>query len=283
MITGANGQLGRELKKLYPDAIGTSHDPSSRFYFPLENPQEIIELLESERPDILVNCAALTNVDRCENEREYAYKVNGLAVKFMAIECRKIGAKLVQVSTDHIFDGAVGNYSETTPPNPVNYYGLSKLAGEHFTLSAEENLIVRTSGVFGYSNNFPLFAYRKLIKGETITAIKGFYSPIHAKNLSKAIMRLIELEQAGVVNVAGQRISRTELALMIADLFKLDKNLVKVSDQVPLLKAKRPFDSSLAIDKAKEMIDFDFFTVESNLGALKQSIDAVNRGFGKLF
>ncbi len=276
MITGADGQIGRELMKLYPDAIGTSHDPSSKFYLPLENSDAIVRLLEYERPDVIVNCAALTNVDRCENEREYAYKVNGLAVRTMEIECKKIGAKLIHISTDHIFDGTVGNYSEDTPPNPVNYYGLSKLAGEHFALSVEENLIIRTSGVFGYSNNFPLFVYRKLKDEEIVTAMKGFYSPIHAENIARAIKKLIELGQCGVINVAGDRISRAHLALNIAEFFKLDKNLVKESDKVPLLKAKRPFDSSLAIDKARRLIDFDFHTVRSNLDALKRSIDAIN-------
>lgn len=276
MITGADGQLGMELIKLYPEAIGTSHDPSSRYYLPLENPDAIVKLLEYERPEVVVNCAALTNVDRCEKEKEYAYKVNGIAVRSMAIECGKIGAKLVQISTDHVFDGDVGNYSEYAPPNPVNYYGLSKLAGDHFALSVEYNLVVRTSGVFGYSSNFPLFAYRKLKNEETVTAIKGFYSPIHSEYLAKAIKRLIELEQEGVVNVASERISRAELALRIAEFFKLDKNLVKESDRVPILKAKRPFDSSLAINKAKELIEFDFYTIRSNLNALKRSMDAVD-------
>ena len=104
-----------ELIKLYPDAIGTSHEPSSRYYLPLENPDAIVKLLGYERPEVVVNCAALTNVDRCEKEKEYAYKVNGIAVRSMAIECGKIGAKLVQISTDHVFDGDVGNYSEYTP------------------------------------------------------------------------------------------------------------------------------------------------------------------------
>ncbi len=273
VITGADGQLGRELMKLYPDAIGTSHDPSRMFYLPIENQDAIIKLLERERPDVVVNCAALTNVDRCEKEREYAYKVNGLAVRSMALECRRIGAKLVHISTDYVFDGTDGNYSEDFPTNPVNYYGLSKLAGEHFAFSGEENLVVRTSGVFGYSNNFPLFVYNKLKNGEVVKAIKGFYSPIHAENLAKAVKELIDLKEVGIINVAGERISRMDLALSIAEFFKLDKNLVTESDTVKLLQAKRPFDSSLNITKARKLIDFDFYTINSNLDALRRSIN----------
>jgi len=279
LITGAEGQLGRELMKLYPDSVGTSHDHSKRLYLPLENHDAIVNLMASEEPDLVINCAALTNVDRCEKEREYAYRVNGLSVRFLAMKCREIGAKLVQISTDYIFDGTDGNYSEDTPPNPVNYYGLSKLAGEHFAFSGEENLVVRTSGVFGYSNNFPLFVYRKLKNGESISAIKGFYSPIHAENLAKAIKRLIELNESGIVNVAGQRISRMELALMIVEYFELDRDLISESDQVPLLQAKRPFDSSLNLDRAKELIDFDFYSTKSNLDALKRSIQTLGKSY----
>lgn len=275
LITGADGQLGRELRKLYPDAIGTSHDPSNMFYLQIEDQNAVIKLLERERPDVVVNCAALTNVDRCEREKEYAYKVNGLAVRSLALECRRIGANLVHISTDYIFDGIDGNYREDASPNPVNYYGLSKLAGENFALSAEENLVVRTSGVFGYSNNFPLFAYNKLKNGEVVKAIKGFYSPIHAENLAKAVKKLIDLNEVGIINIAGERISRMNLALTIAAFFNYDKNLIAESDTVQNLQARRPFDSSLNITKARKLIDFDFYTINSNLHAFKRSIEEI--------
>lgn len=277
LIVGSEGQLGREFMKLYPDSIGTSHVPSKASYLPLENEDAIIKFLASERPDMVINCAALTNVDRCEKEREYAYKVNGLAVRFMTMKCNEIGAKFVHVSTDYVFDGIDGNYLESAPPNPVNYYGLSKLAGEQFAYSVKENLVIRTSGVFGYSNNFPLFVYKKLKSGETVSAIKGFYSPIHAKELALAVKRLIELQEEGIVNVAGERVSRMELASNIAEYFGMDRNLVRESDQVALLQAKRPFDSSLSIEKARKLIDFDFYTTKSNLEALRNSIKTMEK------
>ena len=155
LIIGSEGQLGRELMKLYPDSIGTSHVPSKESYLPMEDEDAIIKFLTSEEPDVIINCAALTNVDRCEKEKEYAYRVNGLAVRSMAMKCREIEAKLVHISTDYVFDGTDGNYLENAPPNPVNYYGLSKLAGEQFAYSVKGNLVIRASGVFGYSNNFP--------------------------------------------------------------------------------------------------------------------------------
>jgi dTDP-4-dehydrorhamnose reductase len=277
LITGSEGQLGRELIKLYPDSVGTSHAPSKPSYLPVENQDAVVRFLASEKPDVVINCAALTNVDRCEKEKEYAYKINGLAVKYIAMKCSEIGAKLVHISTDYIFDGLDGNYLENAPPNPINYYGLSKLAGEHFASSANENLIVRTSGVFGHSNNFPLFVYKNLKNGEKVNAIRGFYSPIHAQNLALAVKRLIELDEKGIVNVAGERVSRMELASSIAEYFGLSKNLLNESDQVQLLQARRPFDSSLNINKAKKLIDFDFFSTKSNLEAFERSIKVAEK------
>lgn len=277
LIIGSEGQLGRELMKLYPDSIGTSHVPSKASYLPIENEDSIIKFLTSEEPDVVINCAALTNVDRCEKEKEYAYKVNGLAVRYMAMKCKEIGAKLVHISTDYVFDGTNGNYIENAPPNPVNYYGLSKLAGEQFAYSVKGNLVIRASGVFGYCNNFPLLVYKKLKSGETVGVIKGFYSPIHAKELALAVKKLIELKEEGIVNVAGERFSRMEFALNIAEYFGLDKKLVRESDQVALLQAKRPFDSSLNIEKARKLIDFDFYSTKSNLEALRYSIQAVEK------
>ena len=112
--------------------------------------------------------------------------------------------------------------------------------------------------------------------GEVVNAIKGFYSPIHAENLAKAIEKLIDLKEVGIINVAGERVSRMELALDIAEYFGLDKNMIAESDMVQPIKARRPFDSSLDITKAKRLIAFDFYTMRSNLEALRSSIDATD-------
>ncbi|MEM4067734.1 MAG: NAD(P)-dependent oxidoreductase [Candidatus Micrarchaeaceae archaeon] len=272
LILGSEGQLGRELLKLYPESYGTSHNPSKSNYLPIEQKGAVVNLIERKKPRVVINSAAITNVDRCEKEKNYAYSVNGLSVKYILKACQNIDAKLVHISTDYIFDGNEGNYAEDAHPNPINYYGLSKLIGETYANSCEGNLVIRTSGVFGYSNNFPLFAYRKLKNREVVNAIKGFYSPIHAKNLALAIKELIDKGEEGIVNVAGERVSRTQIAVTIAEYFGLDKSLVKESDQVPLLQAKRPFDSSLNIDKAKNLIDFDFYSLKTNLDAFQSSI-----------
>lgn len=278
VITGSEGQLGRELMKLYPTAIGASHCPSKANYLPIEHPPLIEKFLKEVNPDIVINAAALTNVDMCEREKKYAYQVNALAVRAISVVCNDIGARLVQISTDYVFDGLDGNYLEDSPPNPVNYYGLTKLSGEQFALANENNTIVRTSGVFGYSNNFPLFVYNKLKNKEPVNAIKGYYSPIHAKNLALAIQKLISFDFNGeIINVAGDRISRFELALRIAEYFNFDNDLVKESEQITNMQAKRPFDSSLNIENAKSLIDFDFYSIKTNLYALKESISSTEK------
>ena len=186
LIIGSEGQLGRDFMKLYPDSIGTSHVPSKESYLPMEDEDAIIKFLTSEEPDVIINCAALTNVDRCEKEKEYAYRVNGLAVRSMAMKCREIEAKLVHISTDYVFDGTDGNYLENAPPNPVNYYGLSKLAGEQFAYSVKGNLVIRASGVFGYSNNFLAFS---MLRDES-NGLLAWSSATWSDSLTRFLSRL---------------------------------------------------------------------------------------------
>lgn len=272
IIFGSTGQLGSELLRLYPNALGVKHGSNKKDGMSLEDEEKIASFLRKERPDVIINAAAVTNVDRCEREKEYVYKVNGLAVRNIARIANEIGTRLVHISTDYIFDGATGFYLEDSVPNPINYYGLSKLAGDLFAQSNKRNLIIRTSGVYGYSNNFPIFAYYKLKRGETVLAMESYYSPIHVRNLAVVISKLMNMMTEGVVNVAGERVSRVEFARRVAEKFGFDLSLVVKSDLIPLLKAKRPFDTSLNTQLAKDLVRFDFYSIKSNLEAFEKSI-----------
>lgn len=269
LILGASGQLGNGLMKEFPEAVSLGHFKDGRmdgvdFSFP----GKLRDKIENIRPEVVINAAAMTNVDVCEKERLLAYTVNALAVRELTAASNDLGFYLVQVSTDYVFDGELGNYKEGSIPNPVNYYGLSKLAGENFAMMGNNSLIVRTSGVFGRSNNFPVYAFETLKKGRVLNVIKGYYSPINAGILAKAISTLINGHHTGVVNVAGDRISRLSLARSIANMFGLDYKLISEVNVLPSMLAKRPFDSSLDIGKAKEMVNFNFHDTEINLRTL---------------
>lgn len=270
MIVGAGGQLGRELCSIYPEAFMVYHNSThGQASADLQNPQQIEDIIVRESPDLVINAAALANVDLCEKDHELAYAVNSQAVNSISKACRRSGARFVHVSTDYVFDGSRGNYTESSAPNPINYYGLSKLVGDAFALSYEESVVVRTSGVFGYQKNFPIFVLETLRAGRPVNAFQGFYSPIHARNLAKAISLLVMTDFKGLINISGPRVSRYELAVRIAEEFGLDSGLVKEAADVKTLNAKRPFDSSLDNALAMKSIDFDFYSAESNLKAFK--------------
>jgi dTDP-4-dehydrorhamnose reductase len=272
LLFGAGGQFGREFLNLYENIIPVFHSNNSEgLNADLNDFDSIKRIINEYKPDIIVNGAAFNNVDLSEKEHGMAYNINSLAVKTMAQEASRIKAKLVHISTDYIFDGVDGNYNEKSIPNPINFYGLSKLIGENFAAAYETPIIVRTSGVFGYSNNYPLFVYNNLKDNKKVNAINGFYSPIHAYNLARAIKQLIDLNYNGIINLAGERISRYDLAIKIAETFNFDKNIEEIENSNNML-AKRPYDSSLDISMAKKMLGFDFYSIKSNLERLKNNI-----------
>ena len=273
VIFGAGGQLGRELSEIYKNALKVYHHPSATGIevelSDLESPRRIIN--ENE-PDIVINAAALANVDLCEKDHTLAYTVNGESVNAMVKACRKVGSVFVHVSTDYVFDGYDGMYTEKSAPNPINYYGLSKLVGDIFALSYENSVVVRTSGVYGYSRNFPLFVLNKLMKNEEVNAIEGYYSPIHAANLAIAISKILNTELKGLMNIAGERVSRFEFARKIAEKFGLDRTLINERKEVLDMNAKRPYDSSLDSSFVAANIDFDFYSIDSNLESMKNRL-----------
>lgn len=273
LILGSTGQLGRAFLKLMPNALHASRDLKSPNFVDFQDPSSIYTLLDRLGPEIIVNVAAMTGVDECENMKPQALQVNGYSVKVLTEWARKLGSRLIHISTDYIFDGSIGNYSESSYPNPLNYYGLSKLIGDTFANSYSKSLIVRTSGLYGYSKNFPRFVYEQLKSGLRINAIKGFYSPIHANNLARAIVELINRKIYGIINVAGDRASRLDLSLRISEEFNFDRSLCTEKDKMASMIARRPFDSSLDISKAKNLLNFDFSSMTSNLREFRLSIE----------
>lgn len=266
LILGASGQLGSELSSLFPDAIKTysSSEVPGGVKLDVTDFPLLEDFILKVRPDIIINAVAFTDVDRCERDKERAFKVNAEAVRHIVRVSRVVEAYLVHVSTDYVFDGERGNYREYDVPNPINYYGLSKLVGEGYALSYDDSLVVRTSGVFKHKG-FPVFVYKALKEGKEVHAFKGYYSPISAKLLANAIKELIEMRRTGIINVAGERVSRYELALKIAEMYGLDKSKVREVDEVKGWVAKRPLDSSLDISKAKGLLSMDFYSLEENL------------------
>jgi len=218
-----------------------------------------LELILSLRPDYVVLTAALTDVDQCESDRKAAWQVNAVGPKSVASACHQASSKLIYVSTDYVFDGKKGNYSESDATSPVNYYAESKLAGEHYVQEAcPDSLILRPSVLYGWNPtrlNFATWIISELSQGRMINVLTDQYnSPTYASDLAGIILRL--KDETGLFHASGrERINRYSFALKIAETFDQDSSLIRsVTSDALSWKARRPQDSSLNVYKLSRIV-----------------------------
>lgn len=252
LITGANGLLGQELVKLMSrfaeyDVLATGKDPAPRFsdascgYVPLDvtSPQDVRLIFQDFAPDVVVNCAAMTQVDQCELSREECWKVNVDAVEHLAKSCKSTGARMIQVSTDFIFDGMDGPYAEDARPNPISFYGKSKLAAENATRGAglDKWGIARTVLVFGTGNgltrsNFARWVIDSLSDGRPIEVVNDQWrTPTYAPDLAAGIERMVRFHKTGLYHISGRELLTVyDFARTIADVCELDASLIRPTD-----------------------------------------------------
>lgn len=230
------------------------------------------------RPLVVVHTAAETNVDLCETDHEHARRINVEGTANIVDGCAKVEAKLLFISTDYVFDGVKGSYSETDQPNPISFYGLTKLEAEHIVRTKLPNaLIIRTSVLYGWHPtklNFATWVIKELREHRTIKVVKDHInSPTLADNLARAIRAAIERGSEGLLHVAGgQRISRLDFACRIAKTFNLDESLlVPVEMRELSWAAKRPSDSSLDVAKAEKELGIELLNVNRGLAEMLRS------------
>lgn len=290
LITGSNGLLGQKLVKTFStnhqaSGIDLQADPiidTPNFTYQkisITERDKLEELFAAFKPETVINAGAYTDVDGCEKNKEKAWEVNVEGVKNLSGLCRKNKAKLVQLSTDYIFDGKAGPYSEKDTPNPEGYYGITKLESEKVILDSKiDFLIVRTNVLYGKSlgetHNFVLWLIQKLKNREEVKIVTDQYSnPTLADNLAEAIKEATEKNISGVLNIAGGEkvISRYQFALTIAEKFSLDQSLIKkVSTSELNLPAPRPLKGGLKIDKAKRLLKTELLDIDKGLEYLKK-------------
>jgi dTDP-4-dehydrorhamnose reductase len=267
-ITGGSGLLGSkvaEIAQVGGDDVfsGYSHnlpDHGRAVRFDLLDEKSISELIGKIKPEVIIHSAALTDVDRCERERELAYKMNVGGTRAIATAAEKAGSFLVYISTDYVFDGMRGMYREDDITNPVSYYGYSKLMGEQFC----RGCIARSCVIYGSRPasgkvNFALWLIEGLKSGREIRVVTDqFITPTLNTNLAKMVLEAADRRLCGVYNLAGAtRISRYDYALDLALEFDLDASLIHPCKMEELQwAAKRPIDSSLDTSKAgKELME----------------------------
>lgn len=245
LITGANGQLGLELQQqLDQDTNKYKVIPTDYKTLDITNLNQVKAELLLEKPDVVINCAAHTAVDKCEEDIENAYKINAIGPKNLAIGCEEIGAKLVQVSTDYVFSGDnPGARREDDVTGPQSIYGTSKLLGEEYVKTfCKKHFIVRTAWLYGEGNNF-VRTMLKLAETHKELNVVGdqFGSPTSTRDLAKAIIALIDTEYYGTFHGTCEgECSWYDFACKIFELKEIDVKVNKVTSEEFVRPAKRP-------------------------------------------
>lgn len=257
LITGANGQLGNELLKVLDkhEVFGFSKEELN-----ITDAKNVSDKLQEVEPNVVIHCAAYTNVDGCESESDLAYKVNASGAGNIAAECLRLGAAMVYVSTDYVFDGQKGQpYYEFDKPNPINAYGRTKLAGEEIVKSLLKHYyIVRTAWLYGnQGGNFVKTMLKLAEKQDKLNVVNDqIGSPTNALDLAKAIGTIIESNKYGVYHATNSgSCSWFDFAKKIFDIKGINVGVNPITSDQLNRPAKRPEHSIL-----------NNFNLQANLG-----------------
>jgi dTDP-4-dehydrorhamnose reductase len=287
LITGSSGLLGSKVAKLAKhdyEAIplhNTKPLHPNSLKLDITNQNQVLNLFVKLEPDIAIHTASETNVDKCETQKEQAWKINVEGTRNIALACSKTSVKLVYISTDYVFDGEKGNYKEQDKPNPINYYGVTKLEGEKQVIQDCKNYaILRTSVLYGWhpwKQNFATWTINQLKQNKEITVVEDHYNtPTLVDNLAEIIIEAVKKDIQGLYHASGsERISRYEFAKQIAKTFHLNGNLIKPikMSQLTAWIAKRPEDSSLNTDKIQKQLKTKPLNITDGLNRMKKEAE----------
>lgn len=262
LVTGANGQLGNELKAI-SDKYNFKFLFTTRNELDITNSDSVTKYFDKNKISIVINTAAYTAVDKAESDLENANNANALAVKYLSDACKLHSAKLIHISTDFVFDGSSSiPYTEDMDTNPLNTYGKTKLDGEVFALESDA-IIIRTSWVYSsFGNNFVKTMLRlSETRPELSVIFDQIGTPTYAADLARAIMHICNdkenLNKSGVYHFSNEGVaSWYDFALAIFELKNVDCKVKPILTEQYPTPAKRPHFSVL--NKNKFKTDFNF-------------------------
>ncbi len=292
LIVGSNGMLGQRLAEFFSsqenvELMCSSYEDKS--FIPKTQYSQIDitkkncvkDLIMGFVPDIVINAAAYTNVDKAETDRELAWKINVNGIVNLALYSWTIDAHLIHISTDYIFDGKSGPYSENDKPNPIGYYGRTKLASENsIVASGVRYTIARTNVLFGTAKycrpDFVKWVITSLKEGNEIRIVTDqINNPTYIDDLIYGIDKICEAKKEGIYNLGGKELlSRFEFTIRIAEFFNLDKDLIK-----PILTrelnqpAARPLNSGLINLKAEVELEYKPHSIEESLMLINNELN----------
>lgn len=282
LIIGAEGFLGRELLKDCSgggEVVGTYkyHKSETLIYLDLLKYEAIEELFRSVHPDVVLLPAAISGVDYVEQNQDVAWQVNVEGTQEVVARAKRHGSFLVFYSSDYIFDGVNGPYSENAQPNPLNQYGKTKLEAERIIQRELKNfLIIRTCSIYGYEAeglNFAMQVLRALQEKKVFRAVcDQFGTPTYVEDLSRITLTLLKNKKAGTFNVAGPNyVNRVQFAKAVAETFDLDRHLIEKVDTKQLdQQAARPARGGLTTEKLKQELGDCPRPLREGLRAMKE-------------
>lgn len=296
LITGSNGLLGQKLVRLCiekgVDVIATSRGVNRIDYLTegyeyaamdITDGESVRVVLEQYRPDVVVNTAAMTNVDQCESERDECRLLNVQAVQYLVDCCEGLGIFFIHLSTDFIFDGEAGPYEEDDQPNPISFYGQSKWEAENIVMESRGKwAILRTVLVYGLTpgmsrSNIILWVKENLENDKPLNIVNDQWrTPTLAEDLAMGCFLAAEQRAEGVFNISGEELlSPFEMAIHTANYFDLDKSLITEVDASTFSQpAKRPPKTGFVLDKAKEVLGYHPHSFIEGIKLLDQQFNA---------
>jgi dTDP-4-dehydrorhamnose reductase len=301
LITGSNGLLGQKLvyklrNQPSVTCIATARGANRLVHqegyeydeLDITNNENVKQVFSKHLPDVVINTAAMTNVDQCETDKENAWLMNATAVKYQCdalMELKKKNAAYnphyIHLSTDFIFDGTHGPLDENEKPNPLSYYAETKLEAEKIVMaSGLDWAIARTVLVFGIVDNMSrsnivLWVKSNLEQGKTINVVDDqFRTPTLAEDLADGCILIAKKRAKGIYNISGKDFySILELAQTVADYYGLDKSLIKPSKSADIRQpAKRPPVTGFIIDKAKKELGYNPHSFTEGIKILEEQL-----------
>jgi len=297
LITGVSGLLGSNLAHYFKDkydiiGLYNSHpvllDGISTKKCDITESDDIKRTITDFSPNVIIHCASLTNVDECEADKEYAKLVNVSATKNIVEAVFDKDIKLIYISTDSVYDGVKGNFSENDKINPQNYYGQSKYEGELAVSKHSSALILRTN-IFGWNiqdkHSLGEWILKELKANKRINGFKDvFFSTIYTMELARVINIAIQKNVAGVFNCGSiDSCSKYEFAVKLANRFNLDKELISaISIDKFKFKAKRGKNLSLTERKLEKALNFKMPVIEKSIDAFFNDFDHTIKKYGSI-
>lgn len=294
LLTGSNGLLGQKLIELYlqdntieliATARGENRYPVKKGYtyvsMDVSDVNNVKDTIALQQPDTIIHTAAMTNVDTCETDQEGAEKLNVDAVEYLVDAANTVEAHFIHLSTDFIFDGEDGPYTEEAEPEPLSYYGETKLAAENMVKNqCHKWSIARTILVYGIvhdmsRSNIVLWAKGALEKGQPINVVNDqVRSPTLAEDLAMGCKLIEQKEAEGIFNISGKdQMSIVEIVERVADYFNLDKSIItQVSSKTLNQAAQRPPITGFDLTKSKEVLGYNPRSFEEGIAVLMEQL-----------